>query len=117
MNKDSMIKGNKETREVTIDGTVLDPSKSQEVSNHSPDGFNWGYTGSGPAQLALALLMEITDVEEASRLYHGLKFDIISFLEGDFSIKGEQILEWLGIERGKPQNMKKDYGNDNDNDS
>lgn len=27
-----------------------------DLANHSPDGFNWGYGGSGPAQLALALL-------------------------------------------------------------
>lgn len=27
-----------------------------DLWNHSPTGFNWGYGGSGPAQLALALL-------------------------------------------------------------
>ena len=27
-----------------------------DLFNHSPDGFNWGYGGSGPAQLALAIL-------------------------------------------------------------
>ena len=26
---------------------------------HSPDGFEWGYTGSGPADLALALLADV----------------------------------------------------------
>lgn len=26
--------------------------------NHSPTGFDWGYTGSGPAQLAFALLLD-----------------------------------------------------------
>lgn len=29
-----------------------------DVSNHSPDGFEWGYGGSGPAQLALALCID-----------------------------------------------------------
>lgn len=42
---------------VTKDGQTLSPDKSQKVWNHSPDGFNWGYGGSGPAQLALALLL------------------------------------------------------------
>ena len=28
--------------------------------NHSPTGFEWGYNGSGPAQLALALLADAT---------------------------------------------------------
>jgi Family of unknown function (DUF6166) len=29
-----------------------------EIANHSPDGFEWGYGGSGPAQLALAILAD-----------------------------------------------------------
>lgn len=29
-----------------------------DVMNHSPDGFEWGYGGSGPAQLALALCVD-----------------------------------------------------------
>ena len=33
----------------------LEPSL--KLVNHSPDGFEWGYPGSGPAQLALAILL------------------------------------------------------------
>jgi hypothetical protein len=29
-----------------------------DLFNHSPTGFNWGYSGSGPAQLALAILAD-----------------------------------------------------------
>jgi hypothetical protein len=29
-----------------------------DLDNHSPTGFEWGYRGSGPAQLALALLAD-----------------------------------------------------------
>ncbi len=29
-----------------------------EIWNHSPSGFEWGYGGSGPAQLALAILAD-----------------------------------------------------------
>ena len=29
-----------------------------DLYNHSPTGFEWGYSGSGPAQLALALLAD-----------------------------------------------------------
>ena len=43
---------------VLKNGETLMPDKSQAIVNHSPDGFMWGYQGSGPAQLALALLME-----------------------------------------------------------
>lgn len=42
---------------VTFDGRPLDPRPSQRLRNHSPDGFAWGYAGSGPAQLALAILL------------------------------------------------------------
>ena len=39
---------------------ILSPTPSQGIVNHSPDGFQWGYPGSGPAQLALALLYDVT---------------------------------------------------------
>jgi hypothetical protein len=43
--------------DVLVDGVKLDPKPSQKLRNHSPDGFAWGYPGSGPAQLALAILL------------------------------------------------------------
>jgi hypothetical protein len=43
--------------EVKLNDQVLDPARSQKVRNHSPDGFSWGYAGSGPSQLALAVLL------------------------------------------------------------
>lgn len=36
----------------------LDPEQSWKLYNHSPDGFEWDYAGSGPAQLALAILAD-----------------------------------------------------------
>jgi len=39
---------------VTVDGLTLNPRT--DLMNHSPDGLEWGYQGSGPAQLALAIL-------------------------------------------------------------
>ena len=41
---------------VTVDGHLLDPRL--DLRNHSPTGFEWGYAGSGSAQLALALLAD-----------------------------------------------------------
>jgi hypothetical protein len=44
------------------------------VENHSPDGFAWGYLGSGPAQLALAILVDyLGDEAEAARLHQDFK--------------------------------------------
>ena len=44
--------------QVFKDGVLLSPQRSLQVQSHSPDGFSWGYGGSGPHQLALALLLE-----------------------------------------------------------
>jgi hypothetical protein len=55
-----ILEGYGPTREVWLDGERLDPRPSQKVHNHSPDGFNWGYCGSGPAQLALAIVLKLT---------------------------------------------------------
>lgn len=35
-----------------------------DVANHSPTGFSWGYNGSGPAQLALAILAHAMGIPE-----------------------------------------------------
>ena len=41
---------------VTVNGRRLNPRL--DLWNHSPTGFEWGYCGSGPAQLALAILAD-----------------------------------------------------------
>lgn len=57
---------------VTVDGAELPPRN--DLLNHSPDGFEWGYLGSGPAQLALAILAyELQDGERAIRLHQSFK--------------------------------------------
>lgn len=51
-----VVRGTWATREVEFAGERIDPAESLAVRNHSPTGFAWGYGGSGPAQLALAVL-------------------------------------------------------------
>lgn len=65
-------------REVFLCGDRLCPILSQTVSNMSPDGFNWGYGGSGPAQLSLAILIEVLSVEDALKYFQTFKAAIIS---------------------------------------
>jgi hypothetical protein len=51
------------------------------VANHSPTGFEWGYAGSGPAQLALALLCDVLgDDERALRLHQRFKVKVIAVI-------------------------------------
>ena len=49
-------------------------------ARQSPSGFNWGYGGSGPAQLALAILLRATDHETAVAYYQAFKWDVIAKL-------------------------------------
>jgi hypothetical protein len=67
-------------REVYLDGKQLDPEPSLAIVNHSPDGFNWGYGGSGPSQLALAILLELKGEEEALKNYQAFKREVIATL-------------------------------------
>ena len=61
------------------DGSPLDPAPSIALHSHSPTGFAWGYGGSGPAQLALALLLDRTgEPDTALRLYQRLKRDMVA---------------------------------------
>jgi Family of unknown function (DUF6166) len=49
-----------------------------DLANHSPTGFEWGYGGSGPAQLALALLADcLGDDEQALGLYQQFKWAVV----------------------------------------
>jgi hypothetical protein len=64
---------------VTVDGQPLNPRL--DLWNHSPTGFEWGYAGSGPAQLALALLADcLGDRRRALSLHHGFKHEVVAGL-------------------------------------
>jgi hypothetical protein len=61
---------------VTVDGVELDPRL--DLWPHSPDGFEWGFGGSGAAQLALALLAaELGDDARAIWLHQGYKWRVV----------------------------------------
>lgn len=81
--------------QVFIDNRQLDPRPSQKLYNHSPDGFAWGYTGSGPSQLALALLLHFTDEKFAQANYQHFKFDIIAQLPPrTFTLRDSDVTQW-----------------------
>src|ERR1700678_2696364 len=64
---------------VTVNGHPLNPRL--DLYNHSPTGFEWGYCGSGPAQLALAILADhLGDDREALNLYQRFKWAIVAGL-------------------------------------
>ena len=63
--------------DTTVNGRALNPRF--DLWNHSPSGFEWGYGGSGPAQLALAKLphhcwkLSSRQIEEALQPFRGYK--------------------------------------------
>ncbi|MBN9517274.1 hypothetical protein J0H58_01950 [bacterium] len=70
--------------------TVTDPAGCRgldprfDLRTHSPDGFEWGYGGSGPAQLALALAADVLgDDEAALGVYQRLKFRVVGRLPAE----------------------------------
>lgn len=92
-----VIYGECTDHKVYINGYLLSPKKSQKVRNHSPDGFNWGYGGSGPAQLALAILLEFVDVPIALAFYQDFKWKYIASLtfQACFEIPIHEVKEFI----------------------
>jgi len=104
------IRGKHKTREVFIDGVLLDPADSQKIYIHSPDGFSWGSRGSGCTQLALALILRFAgSAGIAKRLYHDFKFEIIQHIpiDSDFEMDAELITDWIAERRLKLEQAEK----------
>jgi hypothetical protein len=79
----------------------LDPR--HDVRNHSPDGFQWGYGGSGPAQLALAICCHAVGVTRAQRVYQDFKFRVVAVLPDAWELAHAdvvRIIEAIETERG-----------------
>ena len=73
---------------------------------HSPTGFNWGYHGSGPADLALAILLdhlgETPNPDQlrmgqplGSRLHQFFKREFVAGWGDTWEITEAQISEWM----------------------
>ena len=81
------------TLNVTVNGQPLNPRL--DLWNHSPTGFECGYGGSGPAQLALALLADhLNNDEEALALHQSFKHEFVASLSPTgWTLTSKQI-EW-----------------------
>jgi hypothetical protein len=82
---------------VLVDGHPLDPRL--DVMSHSPTGFEWGYLGSGPSQLALAILLDHfggKGKQRATELYGTFLHRVVSnFARRGFAIDSKQIELWI----------------------
>lgn len=72
-----------------------------DLRNHSPTGLEWGYGGSGPAQLALAIFADAIDDREAQRHYQDFKWAVIAKLDQGkpWEITRQQVMDCVGQQR------------------
>lgn len=94
------------TVDVEDDGQHRGLDPRFDIRSHSPTGFEWGYTGSGPAQLSLALAADVLgDDERAQDIYQDLKFKLISRLPAEgWTLTESELLTTIGRleeERGR----------------
>jgi len=72
----------------------------EHVERHSPDGFQWGYGGSGPADLALSILTDYCkrfkfDESIPEKYYQKFKKDFIASSPDELNVTSDDIKEWL----------------------
>ena len=79
--------------EVMVDGESLD--YRYDLLSASPSGFEWGYGGSGPAQLAIATLAHAYDDAVAGDLYQRFKREVVSELpEEGWTLTKQDLDAW-----------------------
>jgi len=68
----------------------------RHFERHSQDGFEFGYGGSGPADLARSILIDLFGITIADAHYMNFKWAFIAPLkENTFEIREEDINLWL----------------------
>lgn len=106
---DIIIKGKRVGRECIVviksDHIAAPLDSHNDLVNHSLDGFEWGYSGSGPSQLAFAIMFEygkskFTKEIDAYKfaIAHYIKFRddyIASVQESSFEVSFDQIERWV----------------------
>lgn len=66
------------------------------VVRHSPSGLEWGYGGSGPADLARSVLLALADEETAERLYVAFKDDVVAHVPfAGGVLRAADVRAWL----------------------
>jgi hypothetical protein len=79
--------------EVIYPGGMATPLPDRlDLVNHSPTGFEWGYRGSGPAQLALAICsFHLEDDSLAVKIHQAFKDKVLCGLPSSWSLTSNYI--------------------------
>lgn len=80
---------------VVVDDAGTRPLKHE--MRHSPDGFSWGFGGSGPGDLARSILADHLGFVPSPTIYMAFKFDRVARwpLGGSWSLSAAEIDAWL----------------------
>ncbi len=91
---------------VLVDGMPLDPRL--DIRNHSPTGFSWGYSGSGPSQLALAIMVKEYGEETIHHPinYQDLKWAVVAGLQGDWQFSSRELRDTVDCIRVEMENPR-----------
>lgn len=65
------------------------------IVRHSPDGFEWGYGGSGPSDLALSILTDVYGFDPPASIYMAFKFEKVARFKDEWRITEYEVREWL----------------------
>lgn len=70
-------------------------TKLVHIVRHSPDGFQIGYSGSGPADTALSILADCVSLDVANAFYQEFKWQIVAGWKESFEITEKEIKDWI----------------------
>jgi hypothetical protein len=76
----------------------LTPEASLTLRNHSPTGFEWGYRGSGPAQLALGILLDYYGGEHLMLVVESYQLfkEVVALMPDDkWDLTGAELQMWM----------------------
>ena|SRR5579872_5629706 len=113
MKKNSFLKGIRSDKpwpfnkhRVYINGKQLSWKRSFKYLQKSISGFEWGYGGAGPQQLAFAILLALTTEDIARKLYYSFTEDFVSKLPTtqNFSVTQELVEKAISRASKNPAN-------------
>lgn len=81
---------------VYVEGKDGRRAELPHVVHHSPSGFEWGYNGSGPADLAHSILAYALRHRVHPRMYQQFKFTVVARLpDKGWRIPAEKVATWI----------------------
>ncbi|NOQ29951.1 MAG: XRE family transcriptional regulator [Helicobacteraceae bacterium] len=81
-------------RLVQMNDQDLDPR--HDLFNHARDGYDWGYIGAGPLQLAFAILVKMTNPQFATKYRAQFNKEVVAKLDQkNWTLDAHALQEWI----------------------